>query len=164
MVELLVGVTGGLVVLAGLAWRFRFHRTGIPTLRSVLADPDPKVRAAAVDQIGTSVEAFAPELVNLARRERVPEVNEALARLVDRLDHGPATTMSSADLTELRDRIRARSNVDGPLTADQAVPWRSGRAAELLAQLEQALGDKVTRLRVLTPAGMFDLKSTKERQ
>ena len=160
MLEIVVAGIGGLFTLIGLAWRFGFHRTGIPAVRAGLSDPDPKVRAAALDRLTPAAGTFGPELLDLARRELAPEVHDALTRLVERMEKDP---WPSRELEELRARVDSWTGMD-PTVLAQLSGWTEERAAALLTQLEHALGQPVVSLRVLTSSGSVMVKPPKEKQ
>ena len=161
MLEIPASVGGALLVLVGIAWRFRFHRTGIPAVRAQLAHPDPTVRAAAVDGLARPAGSFAPELIDLARRELAPEVHDALARLVDRTNHESPDATEWAELAELRTKVASWMAVDAAVLT--TIPgWSQDRAAELRARLEAVLGEEVVSLRVLTRTENITVKTSKE--
>ena len=162
MLELIVAIAGGALLIAGLTWRSLFHGTGIPGIRALLGDPDPRVRAAALDQLDSSLDEYGPELVNLARRERAPEVHDALVRLVERFAEGDPALWASPDLRELRERAFSRAGGDPALEIERLLNWPAGRAAELIAHIEHALFEEVTWLRVLNSFGAFELKTMQE--
>jgi hypothetical protein len=151
-----LAAASGAVLLGGAGiWASRTYRQDRRLVNDELGSDDPTVRRGILENFGErSLASHAKALATLARTERDPEVLAALTELVSRRQWEP---LDSPMLVELRARV-SQLLAEAPTSGREQELEQEFDLSELVASVEEALGEAVRELRLNTDWGSFELR------
>ena len=147
----------GVVLLGGaVVWR-QSAGSHLRRLRdAAMADPDARVRQAALDSFGEQwLGPHATALLELARQETDPDVITALISLVGLHQWEPADNPALTELRSLVLRWLSDINANEPGVSTESLRFEP---AELFTWLEAALGEPVVEVRIHGASGSVLLR------